>query len=318
MDKKFWKTAEGVELARSVFARLLSGQSLDRLSFDEHEGRLDLRNISVPSPTTLQEMARRGEIPEARAKKPRLQNVSLEGIDFSGADLRGIRLFEVTIRECRFDEVQFDDLRVWKSTVRNSSFRGAKLAGTYLGAWHENKGNEYTGADFQGADLTQISCPAASFQDVNFSGAKIIDVDFGASSFVRCTFAGELRRVIFWDRPPTSEKASPNPMTDIDFSRAELHDVEFRGLRLDRVTLPRGDGHVIVRNYRCVLERGIERLKGNNALGAVLVHELHWSHPLRTDGVWHRDELGENDEERDAMSNLLNEIDAECGQAGSS
>lgn len=315
MDRRFWKSDTGVQLARSVFGRLLSGRSPSGLPLEECDGRLDLRGITVPDSVALQGMAEAGEIPSARVKNLRFQDIALEDLDFSGADLRGIRFFDAAVRNCRFDNARFDGLRVWRTSVRSSSFRGAALVGASIGAWQEGKGNEYVDVDFTGADFSQIGCSAATFVNVDFSLAKLVKINFSASSFVRCTFAGSIREVVFWDLPPNSEKPTPNSMKDIDFTAAELHDVEFRGLRLDGVRLPTGNGHVIVRNYRHVLERGIERIKGVNAFGAVLAHELHWAHPQREVGIWHWDELGETDAEREAISALLRDLDAECATA---
>jgi hypothetical protein len=49
-------------------------------------------------------------------------------------------------------------------------------------------------------------------------------------------------------------------MIDIDFSRATLRDVEFRGLTLDRVRLPDDADHIILRDFPGVLDRLISAL----------------------------------------------------------
>ncbi len=66
-------------------------------------------------------------------------------------------------------------------------------------------------------------------------------------SFYRCGFMGE-------DFPP-------NAMVNVDFSRAKLRDVEFRGLTLDRVRFPNDDEHIVIENYPQVLDKLIEALK---------------------------------------------------------
>jgi hypothetical protein len=47
-------------------------------------------------------------------------------------------------------------------------------------------------------------------------------VDFQGPTFVRCTFAGELREVHFSDVGFRTGKSEPNPMEDVDRRAAEL------------------------------------------------------------------------------------------------
>ncbi|RSM64782.1 hypothetical protein DMB66_19050 [Actinoplanes sp. ATCC 53533] len=238
--------------------------------------------------------------------------VRLEGIDFSGSRLTDLRFFGATVDNCRFDRVRFDDLGLWATKLYRCSFDGAGLRDAVLGGWEDGIGDRYEATSFVGADLRGIVCSVAEFIDVDFSQAELAGIDFDASSFVRCTFAGVLREIIFWRKPPDSEVTTENPMQDVDFGGAELHDVEFRQLSLERVTLPSGDGHVVVRNYRCVLERGMDSLSGTHAFAAVLANQIRWAHPDRKIGIWHRDELGTTDAERNEVADILIELDAEC------
>ncbi|MFI6285363.1 pentapeptide repeat-containing protein [Streptomyces sp. NPDC051018] len=310
--RETWRPAEGGRLAREVFARLLSGRPLTGLALDEHRGRLDLRGFPAPGQTVRAEMADAGEIPAAFVDLPEIAGRTLEGLDFTGADLADAVFFDSVLADCVFDRARFSDPRVWSTEIRDCSFRDAPLADLVLAADH-GVPTVCTRVDFSGADLRRMVSRETTFTDVDFSGARMSDIDFHASAFIRCTFAGPLRRIIFWDRPPGAPGDSVNPMEDIDFTGAELRWVEFRGLRLDRVALPPDGAHVVVGDYRRVLERAIERLSVVSPHAAAFGHQLHWAHPQRTTGIWFREDLGDTEEEREAIVTVLREAEKECG-----
>lgn len=312
MDRKAWRTKEGTELARQVFGRLVTGQSLDDLLLDDHGGRRDLRGFTMPARAARAAMAEDGSIPAEQVKRPEVSGTAFRDLDLSEATFDGLRFFDTRLDNCVFDGANFRDLKLWRTKVQDCSFRGARLVDAVLGALEDGETNAYTRVDFSNADLGRTACEYADFTDVDFSDAKLADIDFGSSTFTRCKFSGRLDRLIFWELPPNSERQTRNAMEDVDFSQAELHWVEFRGLRLDRVRLPANDQHIVVGNYRCVLERAVSRLTGNSPYAATFGHELHWAHPEREVGIWHRNQLGETEEEREAISTLLRQLAHDC------
>jgi hypothetical protein len=189
-----------------------------------------------------------------------------------------------------------------------------------LGAWYQGHGDVYRNVSFVRADLRSIVCDSATFVDCDFSFARIANVDFGSSGFIRCRFAGELRDVIFWDRGFETGKPDPNPMEDVDFSKATLRFVEFRRLNLDRVVLPSSPDHIIVRGYRCVLEHAMRELDQDpseeaRGLSGALEVELKWIPPARDVGVFHRDDLAEyTGGHREFAVSLLQRLERRCLQ----
>ena len=163
-----------------------------------------------------------------------------------------------------------------------------------------------------------LSSIAATFVDCDFSNANLHKIDFQSSGFVRCRFAGELREVIFWNHGFQTGKPDPNPMEDVDFSGAVLRDVEFRRLDLGRVRLPEDPDHLIVRPYRCVLERALERLKGRGGpeaavLSVVLAHSLKWAGPNQEAGVFNKRDLADGGPEGARFAEkLLRQAEQEC------
>ncbi|MCW2640506.1 MAG: pentapeptide repeat-containing protein [Dactylosporangium sp.] len=353
-----WRSAAGAQLAAQVLGRLLAGESLDDLPLDRHDGRIDLRGFAVPDPEILgvgglAEERGAADIAEARGdgglaeergasdiaeergvdEHPGLgmllmggpitvRGATLADLDLSGAHLDHLRFFDSTLRNCRFDKARCRDWRGWNLTVEESSFQGANLRDSALGTWHDGRGNSYRAVDFSGADLRGIVCQGAEFVDCEFTAARLDKVEFGGCDFVRCRFGGLLDEVRFLAEPMIGvDKPEPASMRDVDFSTATLRWVEFRGLTLDRVTLPpEGEEHVIVHHYPCVVGRAVDRLEHDlkpetRRLRARMLAEASQLDEGREIGLWHRDELGETVQQQRLARELLHELERDCSAA---
>lgn len=316
-----WKSGDGEQLVQEVFGRLLSGKPLADLRLGEYEDRIDLRGLPLPRPEALNTFQKAGWVVQELGGLLKFEGVRLENLDLSQSQLEGCRFIRSAISNCRFDQARCQDWRLWAVEVTNSSFVGADLRKAVLGAWYEGRGDTYRRVTFSGANLRSIVCPAATFIDCDFGTAQLAKVDFQSSSFVRCRFAGLLREVIFYDHGFKTGKPEANPMEDVDFSDAELRMVEFRRLNLDRVTFPRSDDHLIVRNYRCVLERAVRELQEDarwKGLRAVIEHRLKWAGPRQEVGEFNRRDLLEAGGEAEAefAADLLRRLETECAQTG--
>jgi uncharacterized protein YjbI with pentapeptide repeats len=312
-----WKTTEGKLLATEVFSRLSAHKSLSDLKLEQFNGRLDLRGISTPAPVGLGPRETKGWVVEELVGLVKLERAQLVGLDFSGGRLESLRFFNTTIQNCRFDDVSCQDWRLWAVDVTDTSFVGADLRKSVLGAWYEGRGDIYKKVDFSRANMRSIICRAATFVDCNFGDAQLAKVDFQSSGFVRCRFAGLLREVIFYDHGFRTGKPDPNTMEDVDLSDAELRMVEFRRLNLDRVQFPKSADHLIVRRYRCVLERALRELQTDSrwsGLRAVFANRLKWAGPHQDAGAFNRRDLVEMGGEAEAVfaETLLRRLEGEC------
>ena len=120
-------------------------------------------------------------------------------------------------------------------------------------------------------------------------------MDFQSSSFIRCRFAGVLGEVIFWDRGFETGKPDPNPMEDVDFRDATLLWVEFRRLNLDRVWLPDGPDHLLLKPYREALTCAARKLPADDRAGHALIsHRRKWCGPAQQVGVIHEGQLAQS------------------------
>jgi uncharacterized protein YjbI with pentapeptide repeats len=261
--RKRWLTPDGQRLAGDVLARMISGRSLKALALGEVEGRVDLRGLAVPPPQRRGQFNWRGLHLERLSQLSEVKNVTWRSLDLSGSALEGLRLFDMRIVDCSFDEAKCRDWRMWRSDVTDCSFIGADLRHASLGAWSEGRGNNYHRVNFSQADFRESASQAAAYVDCDFSNARLEDLNFRSSSFVRCKFAGVLHKVIFDGRQLGTGKPDLNTMEDVDFSGAILELVDFRGLDLYGVTFPVDPGLWVIDNYPCVLEKSIAYLVGH-------------------------------------------------------
>jgi uncharacterized protein YjbI with pentapeptide repeats len=297
----------GDPLKTEAWQRLLSGESLDKLSLPRVDGRIDLSGLELPEP----EVVRQWQTPLANVTQitpgGTFRGVKWRDLDFSGSKLPSLRFYESEIINCRFDRCQLRDLRLCATLVRDCTFRGANLRDTALGAAtlegpFRGRRNTYIGVDFTEADLRGTVYVAAAFEQVIFRNAKLAKIEFGTSTFVDCQFEGELREVLFWrsdlfTRGYAEDAFPPNEMDNVDFSRARLLDVEFRGLSLDQVRLPSDSEHIVIKNFAEVLDKLIVALtQQGDHTARILVAYLgvyrRWSSP-RGRGVLNKQALAD-------------------------
>jgi hypothetical protein len=109
-------------------------------------------------------------------------------------------------------------------------------------------------------------------------------------------FEGELNDVLFYRCGFQGEAFPPNEMINVDFSRAKLRHVGFRGLALDRVTLPQDVEHIVIRNFTRALDKMIDELNQqedsmSKKLVAFLQIDRKWAPENRAQGVINLEDL---------------------------
>jgi uncharacterized protein YjbI with pentapeptide repeats len=267
-----------------VWRRLVTGESLNELSLPTREGRIDLSGLALADPrvlerwqTTLADIARIEPTGVFR-------NAKLQNIDLTGSKLPSVHFTDCEISNCCFDRCDMPGLRLCATTIRESSFREANLRGIALGAASvtgpfAGRRNSFVGVDFSGADLRDTIYVAAAFERCDFSNAKLANIKFGTSTFSDCKFAGELRQVQFWRsdlfaRGFPEDAFPPNEMVNVDFSCADLRDVEFRGLIVDRVRFPNDADHIVINDFAGVLDNliGALTLQGDQTAAMLIAY----------------------------------------------
>lgn len=298
--------AQDPDLARAVARALGTPKRLAALGLDVHEGHIDLRGYVRP--------------PDGRDEHWNVDGATLEGIDLSGAYLPHFRLLKGQVTDCRFDGARLPDLRIWSTTFLDCSLRGADLREASLGAPHGRREVRYERVDFGSADLRGAHAAIPDFVDCDFSHARLDEVDFGSSTFLRCRFAGELWDVIFWGRKPGSSKRSDAPMREVDFTAADMRHVEFRGIDLSGVLLPADPDHLRIERpmdvWRLLADAPeLASPRDTRILRGTAEHQLRWLTEEIGVGYIRRSELLDGFDDPAAGGTVLDDAIRRCRPA---
>lgn len=242
-------------LPHEIWTRLRQGLSIEQSHLPAINGRLDLRFLQLPELHYGPQRSVGPAMVRGIRNPTEIVNKHWTSIDFSSSILPSVRFKECALYDCIFDMSKCDDWRVWGSHFDRTSFRGAQLAGAVLGGVLGRVRNRFHNVDFSSADLSKTVYTSAEFVACDFSNAKLQNINFQTSSFVDCVFAGELREVIFNRAGFKGRQFPDNQMTGVDFTRATLRWVEFRGLDLRNVHLPSGNKHLVLTDYKSALQK---------------------------------------------------------------
>jgi fluoroquinolone resistance protein len=252
--------ALSADFSEEVWRRLLRGAPLDGLPLGTRDGRLDLGGLFLPDAL----ITRRFQ--SAKADVTQRETVQIKGaqwrsLDFTGGRLNGLLFSNSSLQNCVFDRCECQDWGLWATTVERCTFSAANLQRAVLGGLQDKRRNTFRDVTFFETNLSQTVYKSAEFIRCTFRDAKCRKIDFQGSTFVDCTFEGELNEVMFYRHAFRSESLPANEMVNVDFSRAKLRSVEFRGLNLDAVTFPVDDEHLVLNQYPDALDVLLDQLR---------------------------------------------------------
>lgn len=243
-----WK-ADDFRLEIVVIRALAEGR-IHRAGLPTHEGRVDMRAFDTPPPHLLDEGRYRS-----------LQGLRIENVDFTYSRLAHLRFADAEFRDCRFDRGDYEGIAFETCRLRGCSFVRADLGGADLG-----RAGTFERCDFTNSSLTSATAVVSAFLECDFTRARFQHSSWCGSTFPESRFAGEIREADFYAGEPEylrkTFKPKPNALDGADFSRTTLRWTEFHGLNLSNVGFPQDDEHLIVRPYRCFLERLANDLRG--------------------------------------------------------
>jgi uncharacterized protein YjbI with pentapeptide repeats len=285
-------------MSTEIWKQLLHGNALSDAGVPKVDGRFDLRNLHVPEPYAVETVRTPLADVTILGGTTSIKKATWQSIDFSSSHLPGLRLLDCQIRDCVFDRCRMDDLRVWRTDFANVSFRCADLRGAVLGGTSENDSvrNSFHDVDFTSADMRATIYGAAEFLRCKFNHARLNRVDFQSSTFTDCSFEGELRDVMFYQRGFKGELFPPNEMKRVDLRRAKLRWSEFRDLDLDEALLPTDEDHIVVENYPETLDRLLAFFCArpdvpSSALAAIFENRKQWLGARQRVGVFNKRDL---------------------------
>lgn len=252
--------------------RLNAGGSFD--DFELHDGRVDLRNetISDPQIINLREVGRHrvGKL----SPVPRVRKVDLRNLDLSGSLMRHLRISQSGFVNCRFDRTDCRGWSVWSTTWDRCTFVSADLSESSLGGIvPDGTQNHYNSVEFIRTDMRHVICDGAVFSKCLFDNVKWDGAAIGmSSSFVDCTFRGEIRDVAFGEEVLIADdqrqlygQLPVGRMRNVDFREAVLRDVTIRMGDLQDVKWPSQNGQLVITNFRLAIDRVLARSPNGRA-----------------------------------------------------
>jgi uncharacterized protein YjbI with pentapeptide repeats len=276
-----WRTDAGTKLRDAALSWLTAGGVPRPAGLPVHEGRVDLRGLTIPSATHRDTAYAGGMQFTSLDGFLGIRDVHWDGIDFSGSKLQNLRFADSTIRNCLFARADCRDWRLWRCSVDDSSFENSNLRDSALGTYAPGERNQWRHANFDSADLRGVAMVGALISACSFRHAKLNGVHFEQSTVQGCLFEGEVHSCIF-DCRELSDRPVASKVRDVDFSRAMFRDVEFRGCTLDGVRFPSSPSVSVVKRFPVVASRVLSVLKGDETLHARVLRadlEVALSHP---------------------------------------
>lgn len=230
-----WRTAEGGRLAAASLAWLFGNGPPPRVG--HHEGRVDLRGLSVPSPSVVRSEPMGALIVQVLAGLRAAEGRRWSSIDLSGAVLPSLRFWDLLVEDCSFERVQAPDWRLWGVEFADCSFVRADLRSSALGTDSGPSLNSWTRVNFDRANLGSSFFRGGTVEGCSFRGTRLRDVEFLQVALRGCVFAGPIAQVLF-DGRALPGRSKPSALIDVDFSQCLFEDVDFRGCHFEGVTWP--------------------------------------------------------------------------------
>jgi uncharacterized protein YjbI with pentapeptide repeats len=269
--QKRWHTGVGIPVREEalswLFGRSKRSKSRQVHGFGEIDGRVDLRGLSIAAPTARDTMYVRGHQLVDLNGIVEVHNASWRDLDLTGASLPSLRFSKSELVNCRFDNANCEDWRFWATTVESSSFVKSRLRGAVLGTVWKRKPNHWSHVVFDRTDLRDTVFRGSVLEHCQFTNAKLAGVYFEQMTIRDTTFSGRLSNNLF-DGRKGDDVGEPPPMTGVDFSEADLGDVEFRGCRFEDVRFPPSAAITVVPNFPAVLTKVVSVLEGDDSLNA--------------------------------------------------
>lgn len=170
----------------------------------------------------------------------KLKNVKIESIDFSYSDISYSWWEKCRVSNCLFEGATAKELHVYASDFSNCTFRKTNFTYSYLNRNIGKNAGSFKNVEFIECNLKEC---VFSFPDIVrglFDNCKMTATDFDGSRFRDSKFKGKIDSAWFNGYSRNAQKSLfgvfnrvnprdyPNPMKNVDFSEAELDDVQFQ------------------------------------------------------------------------------------------
>jgi uncharacterized protein YjbI with pentapeptide repeats len=258
-----WETREGKEKAARILGLFASRkiQSLEK-DLGRHNGRVDFRGFRLPQPASKGRLDFHGA-DVGLIERIEYKRLSFKSCDFSHADLSDVMWKKCSFEDCLFEKTRMVSSSFWDCSISNCTFRECDLTDVVLGGRVGLSSGGITDVEFHDGKFVGVVFSFPRIERCLFD-CDIVDVDFDGSQFVDCKFTGKLDIVVFrrkynplaTDTIGIALMAPENKMKRVDFSCANLHDVDFRsGVDLGDCAFPEMPGVFLILDGSSVFTR---------------------------------------------------------------
>src|SRR2546421_85179 len=216
------------------------------------DGYIDLRNRKLPTTEPT------GRIPTPAGNLEIVRGFAVfRRLHLRRIDLSGSRIADSLWLNCRLEDVKLDDadarlIAISGGRLERVSLRRTDLSGSAWGL-KGHGGPLVSECGFVESNMAQSAYNHPVFRNCRFD-TFLERVMYDGARFEDCTFAGTLKDVWFdrtYGDPNPLVGRQVNTMRNVDFSRARMVSVSFKGIDLSQVRLP-ATGHVVISRPRAV------------------------------------------------------------------
>lgn len=235
------------------------GKKLDSIGLQmTATGKIDLRNTLIHAAGKINPNE-----PEWRQERFDIKKFHFDNIDFSGANLNEAWFIKCVFTNCLFEKTQMEQVRLEAMQIIDCQFINTRLNDSSIGMRNGNDSGLIKNTLFKKTDLRYTMYHFPEITDTVFDYCNLHEADFDGSRFTNCTFRGKLNKVwfrgyshswrpgfsIWWNR----YKKFPNPMMNVDFTEADLDDVDFsQGIDLSHCRFMLNENQLLVKDIAAV------------------------------------------------------------------
>lgn len=259
-----WKSKEGQLRLEEIINNLIKGIPLSSIKgLEKYCGRWDFRGAKLSVIEKEQKIETEGHSFVKKTGSLKIKNTTIESVDFSFADI-SYSLFEKSIiKDCLFEETIAKEIRIVACEVLDCVFRKSNFSYSYLNENIGSNSGSFINVQFIETNFKESIFYFPIVENCVFADCNLRATNFDGSRMKNCTFIGKVDSPWFSGFSINAHKSVlgifnrvdpkqyPNPMENVDFSKAVLTGVAFRnGIDLSKSKFPKDESYLIVRNIK--------------------------------------------------------------------
>lgn len=234
-----WETEEGKDFLNKVIKTIKNGKELTNISSIKlHEGKVDLRGISLPKKYEEGFDNQKGKSSSWASNSIKFKSSSLENIDFSYSDIQITFWEKCSFIDCLFNQVNASGITFKDCDFKDVIFKNTRFSFGYLNIRLGKSSGSFKNVSFIKSQFSETRFSFPIFDDCLFEDCNFYATDFDGSRFSNTKFKGLVKCP--WFRKHSKNEFEPNfffnrinktkfsnEMLNVDFSEAILDFVCF-------------------------------------------------------------------------------------------